>query len=245
MRVEQRQMGPLSVVVADALPQGVSPQRGLVLCHGFGAPGTDLVPIANALLQLIPAAAEGWQLLFPAAPVSLASEGYGDGRAWWALNIQKMQQRFAQLKFEEVLRESPPGIDVARAALREAVDAWHTETGLSWDRTILGGFSQGAMISVDLAVDLDRHPAGLVLWSGCPINATVWQQKAPRLSGLRVFQSHGTEDVVLPYLAGRLLTQLLSNSGLAVEFHEFSGGHQIPFPVLQELPAFLKKCLPG
>ena len=54
MNVYSKTLGGLSCQVVDVLPDTQAPQLVVVLCHGFGAPGTDLVPLAGELLKLQP-----------------------------------------------------------------------------------------------------------------------------------------------------------------------------------------------
>ncbi len=65
----------------------------------------------------------------------------------------------------------------------------------------------------------------------------------PKRKGLPVFQSHGMQDEILPYVGAERLRDALSKSGLVVEWHSFRGGHEIPEPVLRRLSTFLTKVL--
>jgi phospholipase/carboxylesterase len=65
----------------------------------------------------------------------------------------------------------------------------------------------------------------------------------PKRKGLRVFQSHGTQDEILSYAGGERLRDALRKSGLAVDWHSFRGGHEIPQSALMALNAFLKTVL--
>ena len=55
------------------------------------------------------------------------------------------------------------------------------------------------------------------------------------------FQSHGSSDPLLPHAAAQKLHQILSDAGLAGEWHGFQGGHEIPQNVLLQLNAFLER----
>ncbi|MBH0204210.1 MAG: phospholipase, partial [Nitrospira sp.] len=58
-----------------------------------------------------------------------------------------------------------------------------------------------------------------------------------------VFQSHGTQDDILPHIGAERLRDALTQSGLAVEWQSFHGGHGIPEPVLRRLGLFITKLL--
>lgn len=239
MHAATERYGSLTCRRVDWLPPGVRPQVGIVFCHGFGAPGTDLVPLARELTSIQPALRETAQFLFPEAPLSLEEYGMPGGRAWWLLNLQKLQQQLAARRIDEVRSACPPGMPEAREALTAAVTEWLTAAGLTWSDCILGGFSQGAMVSVETAVHLEERPAGLVVLSGALVNEPEWQSLAGQGMPSRVFQSHGRYDVVLPYAMGQWLQELFQSSGWPGEFLEFPGGHEIPYEVLEALGEFL------
>lgn len=234
--------GGLNCTIVDQLAAGKQPQALVILAHGFGAPGTDLVGLADALFQLEPQLAERVQFVFPAARLSLEEYGYPEGRAWWPLNLAQLQKDLALGRFEDVRQAVPPGLNETRAALTNLIDEASVATGVPASRCVLGGFSQGAMATMDAAVHRPEALAGLVLLSGAVVNETAWRAGAARHPELPVFQSHGRYDVVLPYIAGEWLRSVWTDAGNPVEFVPFDGGHQIPWPVLSNLARFLTRC---
>lgn len=231
--------GPLTCRQVDWLPAGIRPAFGVVFCHGYGAPGTDLVPLAQELIALQPELRDRVQFLFPEAPLTLEELGLPGGRAWWPLNLQKLQEQLAARRIDEVRNACPPGMPEARDALTAAITAWFAATGLTWPQCVLGGFSQGAMVSVETATHLAERPKGLVVLSGALVNESEWRAVAARGVPPQVFQSHGRYDVVLPYAMGTWLQELFLTSGWPGEFLEFPGGHGIPYEVLEALGEFL------
>lgn len=221
-----------------------APRLAVVLCHGFGAPGEDLVGLGPELMSTFPALAKGVRFIFPAAAITLP--GYGGGaRAWWEIDLEQ-RMRVQQQGPEAIaaLRdELPQGLTAARRHLMGALEALSRSAGLSMGRIVLGGFSQGAMLTTDTLLALDEPPAGLAILSGTVINQAEWAKKAPRRRGLPVFQSHGRIDSVLRFRDAELLRDLLGNAGLAVEFLPFDGGHAIPGEVLEALGRFLEARL--
>jgi phospholipase/carboxylesterase len=99
------------------------------------------------------------------------------------------------------------------------------------------------MLSCDVMLQSDRPYAGLVQLSGNLLAQQIWGPLIPKRKGMPVFQSHGMQDEILPYVGAERLRDTLSQSGLAVEWHRFRGGHEIPEPVLQRLGVFLTKVL--
>lgn len=204
-----------------------APRRALVLCHGFGAPGSDLVPIAEELCHLAPDLEADTLFVFPEAPLSPPElRAYG-GRAWWPLDMLRLQAAIATGTFRDLRQDAPPRLPEAREELLSVLQALQTDFGLHLNRIVLGGFSQGSMLATDLALRLLQPPAALIIYSGTLLNEPEWTRLAPARRGLSVLQTHGTEDPILPFAAAEWLRDLLTNAGLDVEFQSFRGGHTI------------------
>jgi phospholipase/carboxylesterase len=209
----------------------------VILLHGFGAPGDDLVPLAD--LMEVPA---GTRWLFPEGPLSL-SMGFGDARAWWMIDMARIQADRAAGRVRDLSQDLPKGLAFAREKMLVFLKEVEQKFGADPRKTVLGGFSQGAILSCDAVLHTDRPYAGLVQLSSNLLAQPVWSPLMPKRKGLPVFQSHGTQDEILPYIGAERLRDVLSKSGLAVEWHGFRGGHEIPEPVLRRLSTFLTKVL--
>jgi phospholipase/carboxylesterase len=96
------------------------------------------------------------------------------------------------------------------------------------ERLVLGGFSQGAMVSLDVALHRATPPAGLILMSGTLIAEPEWQPRMAKLAKVPVMMSHGRRDVLLPYYVAEALRDQLIAAGAVVDWQSFSGGHEIP-----------------
>jgi phospholipase/carboxylesterase len=212
-----------------------TPIRSLaVLCHGFGAGGDDLVGLASEMLQISPNDGAA-MMVFPAAPLSLDDEGMPGGRAWWMLSIQRLMSAIDDGHYEQVREEVPNGIDDAREKLTGTIEAAMEIAQVDNKRLLLGGFSQGAMLSVDTAIrGLAEPPAAMCLFSGCLICEKQWRRGISRLSSTKIFQSHGRIDPVLPLQTGLWLRDLLQESKCTLDFHEFNGVHTIPMHAIEK-----------
>lgn len=237
MRRISTRLGELDCQVVDALPEGASPELAVVLCHGFGAPATDLVPLASELASLRPALGERVRFVFPAAPLSLHMYGMPQARAWFPLPPEVLMGQ--QRDWNRFASAVPEGLPAARRALMGLVSELSAATKLPYGRMVLGGFSQGAMVTTDVTLRLEEAPAGLCILSGTLIAQDEWRQRAAARKGLPVFQAHGTSDDVLPFAPAERLRDLLMEAGLAVEFHPFHGPHTIAPDELEHLAAFL------
>jgi phospholipase/carboxylesterase len=198
----------------------------VVLMHGFGAPGTDLVPLWRELS--VPQAV---RFVFPEAPLEL---GF-DGRAWWHIDMARLQDRFTPGVAERLMAEVPDGIDAARSAVLSLLDALERDFSAQPETVVIGGFSQGAMLATDIVLRSTREFGGLAVLSGTVISHAEWLPLMPARRGLPVLQSHGRADPVLPFAIAERLRDELTAAGLPVEFVAFNGGHGIPGPALSGL----------
>lgn len=209
-----------------------------VFCHGFGAGGDDLVGLAGELLQ--GAQTDSAMMVFPAAPLSLDEAGMPGGRAWWMLSIQRLMDALEDGRYEQVREEVPEGIDDAREKLCGVIEAAMTIAEVDERRLLLGGFSQGAMLSVDTALrGLATPPAKLCLFSGCLICEREWKPHASKLREVEIFQSHGRLDPILPLQTGLWLTEMLRDGGCTVDLHQFDGAHTIPQEAIESTARIL------
>ncbi|MEX0714957.1 MAG: dienelactone hydrolase family protein [Planctomycetaceae bacterium] len=236
-------LGGLDCQVYDELPRDAPPRIGVVLCHGFGAPATDLVPLAPALLRLEPGLREFVRFVFPAAPLSLDAEGLLGGRAWWPLDIQRLVLATEQSELRDLREEIPKGLQKSSDLLTALVDEWSEGTGLSMDRIVLGGFSQGAMLATDVSLRLPERPGALCVFSGTLTAEPEWRDLAALRGALPVFQSHGLQDPLLPFEAAEWLRDMFLEAGLPVDFLPFEGGHTIPQEALVRVAALLERLI--
>jgi phospholipase/carboxylesterase len=234
MKVEQ--LGGLKVRLTggtDGRGGGNGPV--VVLLHGWGAPGDDLVPLGQEI-----DAPRGTRYVFPEAPLSMQM-GFGDSRGWWMLDLEQRQRELAAGRARDLSRKVPEGLAEARAKVVALLD--NLERRLAAKQIVLGGFSQGAMLACDVALRTGRPLTGLVMLSGTLLAADEWTPLMPKRKGLRVFQSHGSMDQLLPSFMAEQLRDLLVQAGLSVEWVGFRGGHEIPSVVLDRLGAFLRAVL--
>ena len=222
-----RKIGDLNCVVIDGGPQ---PHVPVVILHGYGASADDLAPLAMPVIEQLGPAAAAFRFIFPDAPGPLAAMGMPDGRAWWPINMAGMMASIQAGRFSDLHDHTPPGIDDAREAVTKCITAAIQEIAPESDRpmVVLGGFSQGAMLSTDVATrgQIDP-PAMLLLMSGTLICQSRWRDGWPRLKQTRIIQSHGTRDPVLPFASAKTLHQELTAAGLDATFLPFDGPHTV------------------
>jgi len=210
----------------------------VILLHGFGAPGDNLVPLWQEI-----AAPVGTRVIFPEAPLSL--NWGGEERAWWLIDIERRNREIAAGRVQNVARDVPKGLAEARGLVLALLEDVERRLGVPPRRTVLGGFSQGSMLSCDVALRTERALAGVVLLSCSLLAQDEWGPLMARRRGLPVLQSHGSADSVLPMFLAEQLRDLLTKAGVAVQWVGFRGGHEIPAIVVDRLGIFLRHVLPG
>lgn len=203
-----------------------------VLLHGFGAGGDDLVSLADAFDVAV-------RFVFPAAPIELGGL-YGDSRAWWMLDIERMISERERGVVRDRRNEVPAGLPEARTQLIDMLEQLQARFSIADDQLVLGGFSQGAMLSLDVALHRSAPPAGLIQMSGTLIAEAEWKPRMASLAGVPVMQSHGRSDGILPFDAAEILRDQLKAAGAVVDWQPFPGGHEIPQRVIAAVEQLLR-----
>ena len=209
----------------------------VVLLHGFGAPGDDLVPLGPAL-NLPPAV----RFAFPEAPLVLPGLFMG-GRAWWMIDVGRFERAAMSGTMDQLADEVPEGMAEGRDRVVAMLDALQGELAVAGQNLVLGGFSQGAMLACDVALRDGRPLAGLALMSTTLLARPEWVPLMAARAELPVFQSHGRSDPLLPFSLADELCSELTRAGVAVDWVAFEGGHEIPPPAFIGLRDFLRRIL--
>jgi phospholipase/carboxylesterase len=229
----------LDCIVVDG---GAEPSIGVVICHGYGASFDDLAGLSNEWISLLGDQAEKFRFVFPDAPNSLAELGMPQGRAWWPINMARLAEAVQAADFEELHEHEPPGVTDARLMLCETIAAVKKQLGGDATPLVLGGFSQGAMLAMDVALRGSvSAPQLLIQFSGTVICRPQWQASMERLSDTEVFQSHGTIDPILPYASACVLNDMLKSAGVTNRFHSFRGPHTIDLESVTVTAELLRK----
>jgi phospholipase/carboxylesterase len=194
-------------------PAAGEPEGLLVLHHGRGADEHDLLTLADVLDP-----ARRLHVVTPRAPLELpGSPGYH----WYLV---------PRVGFPD-----PDSFRAAREALAELHDELWQRTGVTPERTVLGGFSMGAVMSYATALSSERPvPAGVLAFSGFIPTVAGWQPEIAARSALRVFIAHGRQDQIIDVAFARAAAETLRAAHLAVEYVETDAGHHID---PRELPA--------
>jgi len=212
----------------------------VVLLHGYGAPGDDLVGLYRVLR--VPREV---RFAFPEAPLCLPELASYGGRAWWPIDMAALQRAATTGRPRDRSLESPAGLPAAHAQIVQVLDGLEAELSVPTGALLLGGFSQGAMLACDVALRTPRALAGLILLSTTLLSRPEWQPLMAARAGLPVLQTHGRSDSLLPHDRAIELRDLLLEAGLKVKWHDFPGAHEVPSSVLSALNEFCNEHLPA
>ncbi len=191
-------------------PAATSEAEGLlILHHGRGADENDLLPLADFFDP-----ERRLHVVTPRGPLTLPG---WTGYHWY--------------RVPRVGYPDPESFRAAFGKLSALHDRLWEETGIGPERTVLGGFSMGAVMSYALGLGPGRPaPAGILAFSGFIPTVEGWEPDLGSRSAMPVFISHGQDDPVIGIEFAHRARQVLQDAGLAVEYHEFAGGHQIDMP---------------
>jgi phospholipase/carboxylesterase len=196
----------MSALVYRERPAAGTPEGLLVLHHGRGADENDLLGLADVLdpdrrLQVV---TPGGPLTIPGWP----------GKHWYT-----------------VPKVGFPDPDTFRAAY-DALSRFHDETwertGTTPEKTVLGGFSMGSVMSYSLGLGRDRPaPAGIMAFSGFIPTVEGWTPSLADRKDTEVFIAHGRRDPVMEVQFARTAKDRLEAGGLHVSYFESDAAHHI------------------
>ncbi|WP_193188315.1 alpha/beta hydrolase [Nisaea sediminum] len=196
----------------------------VVLLHGLGADGNDLIGLAPVWAPHLPHVA----FASPHAPFPCDMAPFG--RQWFSL----------QVRTEEVMLK---GVREAAPILENYLAQELARRSLGWDRLALVGFSQGTMMSLHLAPRLENAVAGVVGYSGALVGGDLLSDEIKSRPPVSLI--HGQADEVVPHGAMPAAEATLAGAGIDVESLSRPGlGHGIDEDGLRRGLVFLQRVLP-
>ncbi len=139
---------------------------------------------------------------------------------------------------------NPDDAEHSRVLLRRFIDEVIDTYDVDSERIYLLGFSQGAIMSLSLALTHPDRVAGVVAMSGRVLPEVLPQIASPdALRGLPILVVHGTDDPVLPVHHGRASRDLLARLPCLLTYREYAMGHQVTEESLAGVVAWLRARL--
>ncbi|WDR04636.1 prolyl oligopeptidase family serine peptidase [Devosia rhodophyticola] len=188
---------------------GGDPKQAVILLHGYGSDGNDLIGLAPHWRDMLADAV----FIAPNAPEQVP--GHPSGYQWFAPDFEADSIAMRQ-----------KGLHAAAPVLGEFLSDFWTQSGLGAQDTILAGFSQGAMMALHFGLSLPEPLMGVLAFSGLFQPADNFG--AENLPKPPVAIVHGDMDTVVPFSLGEAAAATLTKAGYAVKFHNSAGvGHGI------------------
>ena len=185
---------------------GTAAKQIVLLLHGFGSSGSDMIALAPAWQQSLPEAL----FLAPHAP---QRSGLGAGYQWWGLSEITPQALAA-------------GAAQAAPAIDAFIDRKLKQYGLSEAELALVGFSQGTMAALHVGLRRPRPLAAIVGYSGMLTSAA--ELRHAQITRPPVLLVHGSHDPVIPVAALHSAESALKHLGVGVSTHISAGvGHSV------------------
>lgn len=206
----------------------------VIFFHGYGADERDLIVLSQTCssLSIKPT------FYFPRGlleiPIAPDYRGYG----WFPIDIELLKEAVHNNNTEAIHNAFQEF-----SLVRKQCENWIAELNIPLHKLYLGGFSQGAILATDLALNARENIAGLLIFSGILLNESAWSSLSTKHKGLYFFQSHGKHDPLLPFSQAQALYSLLEEKGLHGTFHAFEGGHEIPHATILKLHTFFRQKL--
>jgi phospholipase/carboxylesterase len=204
-------------------PEG-EPAGALVLNHGRGADEHDLYDLLDALdpeRRLLG--------VTTGAPLTGVPPG---GRHWYLVPRVGYPDRAT--------------FAASYAALTGFLDRLLAEREIPWDRTVIGGFSMGTVMSYAVGLGEGRpSPAAIVACSGFIPTVEGWRAQLDGREGLPVLIHHGRNDPVISVEFARRADGLLSDAGLAVDYVETDAGHWLPPEIVPRAASLVARATAG
>ena len=149
------------------------------------------------------------------------------------IDTEALQRSIESGDPRDLSQDLPEGMTEASEMVSELVKQLMETHQISEDRVVLGGFSQGSMVTTDVALRMKNAPGALIVMSGTLVCEPVWRELSQKIEMLKILQSHGRQDPILPFEAARALRSLFLQAGFEHQFLPFDGVHSIPEEVLR------------
>jgi phospholipase/carboxylesterase len=200
------------------------PEGALILNHGRGTDEHDLYELIDVIDP-----ARRLLGIMPGAPLTNVPPG---GRHWYLV--------------PRVGYPDPTTFQDSYRMLTGFLDQALEDRGIGWDRTVIGGFSMGTVMSYAVALGEGRpSPAGILALSGFIPTVDGWHPALEGREGLPVLIHHGRDDAVMEVGFGRAASETLKRGGLDVTYIETDAGHWVPPELLDRFAEFVDRVLQG
>lgn len=198
----------------------------IILLHGFGAHMGDLATLAPAIDP------EGYVYVFPNAPIPFEIAPGMTGFGW--TYPRRIPQELRRADDVDAV------VDMLATLVDEVTDHYGTEQG----QIILGGFSQGGMMTYRYGLPNPGKFKGLAALSAVAPEADTMKERLPEDRSQPIFVAHGSADMVIEVQMARDTREFLEAEGYAPVYCEYPMAHEISQQTVADLTEWIKSVLP-
>lgn len=201
----------------------------VIWMHGLGASGHDFEPIPPelGLPSDLPV-----RFVFPHAP-----------RIPVTINMGLIMPAWYDIHSLDGRGQDEAGVRRSEQEIRKLV-AREVERGIPTSRIVLAGFSQGGAMAIHTGLRLEEPLAGILMLSAfVPIADTLEAEIHDANRKTPIFQAHGLNDPMIAFPLAEEGRQLLEDLGLPVEWHSYPMAHEVCYPEIRHIGAWLARVL--
>ena len=227
--MQARQIDGNSLTYMVVEPDDFDPQQeypAVVLLHGFGASMTDLAGLSTMLDRT------GYLYFFPNAPIAFQIAPNVTGYAWTppggSADVHTTER--AAERAEELL-----------VGFYDEIEERH---GVTDGGIVMGGFSQGGMMTYRFGLPRPEKFPGLVILSGRVPSPEGLTERLPEHRDQPIFVAHGTQDTMISVEDARASREFLTTNSYSPEYHEYHMAHEINDEVMADLGSWLRNVMP-
>ncbi|MEM6929368.1 MAG: alpha/beta fold hydrolase [Myxococcota bacterium] len=204
-------------------------RASVIWLHGLGASGYDFAPLVPHL------GFSDVRFVFPHAPVSPVTINAGHRMPSW-YDIRSLDHRAPD-------RESIDDVRASARAIRELIDR-EGARGVSPERIVLVGFSQGGAMTLYSALRAQRRLAGAIVLSGYLVaEGTLEGEVTEAGRKIPLWFGHGRNDDVVPLAGGKAAYETVQKLGSEAQWHDYPIAHEVNAAEVAELRRFLQRRL--
>lgn len=210
------------------ITSGDSPVASVIWLHGLGADGHDFASIVPQLDLPVQT-----RFIFPHAPVRPITVNMGVRmRAWYDI-----------LSMERTDSEDGDGICTSALAVGALIEK-EIDRGITSEKIILAGFSQGGAIALHTALRYPHRLAGvLALSTYLPLRRTLASERSAVNVSIPIFMAHGIYDPVIPKSMALKAKEILLQHGYDVAWHSYPMDHSVCIDEIADISNWLTASL--
>ncbi len=218
---------------AIELETGPKPAASVIWMHGLGADGNDFVPIVH---ELDLDGAPDIRFIFPHAPMQPVSINNGYVmRAWYDVKWGDLEGKSKQA--------DEKGVRASQAAITQLIER-EVSRGITADRIVLAGFSQGGAVALQTGLRHPRKLGGIMALSTyLPLAENLADEASAENRKTPIFMAHGTQDAVIPFEMSTRSRDVLLQHGYDVEWHEYPMAHSVCLEEIADIGKWLRRAL--